>query len=234
MVTRDNQGQLNFAGRDVSIKWSRRRRTIGLTVTGEGRVVISARVGVSTAMLMQALTKHQAWIEGKLAARQEAWARLPQGSVFFKGQTYRLALVPEAAAPVALSGQEIQVRGATAAAAWPSLLAWYYREADRMMRARVDHYARAMGLEAVPVELREWKRRWGECHPRKALRFNWRLILLPPEVLDYVVVHELAHHREAGHSPSFWGVVAQTLPDYRQRRQWLNRYGTPFLLWRLA
>ena len=63
------------------------------------------------------------------------------------------------------------------------------------------------------------------------LRFNWRLIMLPPEIIDYVVVHELAHLLAPGHNPRFWGVVAAILPDYQARRRWLNRYGSPFLLW---
>jgi predicted metal-dependent hydrolase len=234
MVARDNREQIYFAGREVSIRRSRRRRTIGLTVTAAGEVVVAAPVGVSAATLRQALARHRAWLEEKLAARQDAWDRLPPGSVFLQGQAYRLALAPEAAAPVALAGREIRVRAASAAAAWPSLVAWYLRDADRVIRGRVAHYARLMDLKAVPVELKEWQRRWGECHPGKALRFNWRLILLPPEILDYVVVHELAHLIVPGHPPGFWRVVEQTLPDYRPRRQWLNRYGRPFLLWRLA
>ena len=82
------------------------------------------------------------------------------------------------------------------------------------------------------MELKGWKRRWGECHPDGTLKFNWRLILCPPVVIDYVVVHELAHLKVAGHNPRFWGQVAKVLPDYAARRRWLNREGAPFLLWR--
>ena len=233
MGTGEIQERILFAGQEVSIKWSRRRRSIGLTVTGEGRVVIAAPQGASKILLIQALTRHRAWIARKVAEREESWARLSPGTVFFRGQAYRLALAPEAPAPVTLAGGEIRIKGATAAAGGPLLQAWYLQEADRMMRERVDHYARDLGLKVSRVELREWKRRWGECHPQEVLRFNWRLILLPPEVLDYVVVHELAHLRVPGHTPRFWREVEQTLPDYRQRRQWLNRYGGPFLLWGL-
>jgi predicted metal-dependent hydrolase len=81
------------------------------------------------------------------------------------------------------------------------------------------------------VDLRDWKRRWGECHPDGKIRFNWRLILLPPAIIDYVVAHELAHRLVPGHNRRFWGAVAQVVPDYAARRRWLNRYGTPLLLW---
>jgi hypothetical protein len=89
-----------------------------------------------------------------------------------------------------------------------------------------------MGLEARTPELRDWKRRWGECQVDGKLRFNWRLILLPPEIIDYVVAHELAHLQVPGHNPRFWREVEAVMPDWAPRRRWLNRYGAPFLLWR--
>lgn len=230
-MNQKNQGRILFAGREVPIKWSRRRRTIGLTVTAAGEVVISAPLGTGKDILLQALNRHRVWIERKVAEREESWSRLQEGAVYFLGQTCRLSLDPAAVDPVALGPDEIRVKAATPAAAGPLLLAWYHREAEGLIRERVEHYARELGLKVRRVELREWKRRWGECRPQEDLRFNWRLILLPPDVLDYVVVHELTHLREPGHTPRFWQGVERVLPDYRQRRGWLNRYGSPFLLW---
>jgi len=233
LAAKEIRERLFFASLDVSVRRSRRRRTIGLTVTDAGKVVVAASQGTPQERLIQALTTHREWIIRKVAERQESWARLQKGGVFFRGQGYDLALLPEAAAPVALLAGEIRVAAATEAAAWPLLSAWYRREAERMIRERVNHYAREMGLQVRRVELREWKRRWGECHPQEALRFNWRLILLPPKILDYVAVHELAHLQEPGHTARFWRRVEQVLPDFAERRRWLNQYGTPFLLWRL-
>jgi hypothetical protein len=166
--------------------------------------------------------------------RQESWARLREGRVFFLGEGHRLVLLPQAAAPVEMGDGEIRVKAAKEAAAWPLLRSWYRREAERLILERVGHYTRKMQLPRHRVELREWKRRWGECHPQEALRFNWRLVLLPPEILDYVVVHELAHLQAPGHTPHFWQRVEQILPDYAERRRWLDLYGTPFLIWRLG
>jgi predicted metal-dependent hydrolase len=223
-----------FDGHEASIKWSRRRRRIGLTVTCEGQVVVAAPQGVSKTMLEQALIRHRDWLARKVAERRESWDRLQKGAVFFLGEPYRLTLLPEATAPVALEAGEIRVKAATEAAAWPLLKVWYRREAARLIPERVNHYAREMGLPRYRLELKEWKKRWGECQPREALRFNWRLIMLPMGILDYVGVHELAHLQDPGHTPRFWRRVAQILPDFKERRQWLNRYGTPFLIWRLG
>ena len=67
-----------------------------------------------------------------------------------------------------------------------------------------------------------WKTRWGSCSNKGNLNFNWKLILLAPELLDYVVVHELAHRREMNHSKNFWKIVEAELPDYRERRRRLK------------
>lgn len=225
--------RLLFEGLDVTVRRSRRRRSLGLTVTVEGQVIVAAPVRASKDLLLQVLFKHQTWIKRKVAESRDAWARLPQGAVFFLGRAYPLSLLAQGKTPVKLARAEMRVLAGTTAAAWPLLQAWYRLEADRLIRERVRHFARGLGPKALRVELREWRRRWGECHPQEALRFNWRLILLPREILDYVVVHELAHLQEPSHNSRFWQRVEQTLPDYRQRREWLNRYGSPFLLWSL-
>ncbi len=84
-----------------------------------------------------------------------------------------------------------------------------------------------MGLAVPSLELRNWRRRWGECHLQGHLRFNWRLVLLSPDILDYLVVHELAHFIVPGHPPRFWREVEKYLGDFAARRRWLRVYGPP-------
>ena len=91
---------------------------------------------------------------------------------------------------------------------WSRLVAWYAERAFALLQARVPILRPLWVFRPGPVELKGWKRRWGECHPDGTLKFNWRLILCPPAVIDYVVVHELAHLKVAGHNPRFWGQVA--------------------------
>ena len=90
---------------------------------------------------------------------------------------------------------------------------------------KAAYYARIMGVSYGRITIREQKTRWGSCSSKGNLNFNWRLILAPEEVLDYVVVHELAHRREMNHSKAFYAVVESVLPDYRQARRWLRDHG---------
>jgi len=220
---------------DITYKYSRRRRSIGLTVTMEGKVVVAAPVGATQAQIARALERHRNWLARKVAARQEALSRLQAGVAYYLGQPYRLRVNSASTAGVELAGQELRVRlGDKQGDPWPVLKAWYRGEAERLLGARVGHFARVMELKPGPVQVRDWRRRWGECHPERGLRFNWRLILLPLEMLDYVVVHELAHLTVPGHPPRFWRLVAEVLPDFAVRRGWLHHYGAPFLIWQVV
>ncbi|MCM1184827.1 MAG: M48 family metallopeptidase [Roseburia sp.] len=103
------------------------------------------------------------------------------------------------------------------------------RQAKRVLPERVAHYAGLMGVDYGRITIRSQKTRWGSCSGKGNLSFNRMLMRLPPEIRDYVVVHELCHRRQMNHSAAFWQEVARVLPDYRQRRAWLRENGAVFL-----
>lgn len=97
-------------------------------------------------------------------------------------------------------------------------------KAKKLFPERTAYFAERMGVTYGRITIREQKTRWGSCSSKGNLNFNWKLVLLPPELLDYVVVHELAHRKEMNHSPAFWKVVEEILPDYRERRKALVQF----------
>ena len=92
------------------------------------------------------------------------------------------------------------------------------------IRERVDHYAPLIGVRPGRITIREQKTRWGSCSSRGNLNFNWKLIMAPPQVLDYVVIHELCHLHEFNHSPRFWALVQHQMPDYIAWKKWLDNH----------
>ena len=105
----------------------------------------------------------------------------------------------------------------------------YYRNLAReVLGARTGYYARKMGVTYGRISIREQKTRWGSCSSAGNLNFNWKLILAPPEVLDYVVIHELCHLKEMNHSKAFWDEVEKVMPEYETYKLWLKENG-----WRL-
>lgn len=109
------------------------------------------------------------------------------------------------------------------------LESWYRNEARAALLARVTARAAELGVTFGRLTLRDQRTRWGSCSSLGNLNFNWRLILAPDAVLDYVVVHELAHRREANHGARFWAIVAAHCPDYQTHRAWLRHHGHELL-----
>ncbi len=101
----------------------------------------------------------------------------------------------------------------------------YILQAKEVIPQRVEYYARQMGVSYARISIRSQRTRWGSCSGKGNLNFNCLLVLTPPEVLDYVVVHELCHLREMNHSVRFWQQVESVLPDYKVRRKWLKMHG---------
>ena len=101
----------------------------------------------------------------------------------------------------------------------------YKKEARKQIACYVEHYADIMGVSYGRIAIREQKTCWGSCSSKKNLNFNWKLILMPSEIMEYVVVHELAHLLEMNHSKQFWKIVERYIPDYKTRRKWLKENG---------
>ncbi|MFH1189356.1 MAG: SprT family zinc-dependent metalloprotease [Candidatus Omnitrophota bacterium] len=99
---------------------------------------------------------------------------------------------------------------------------WYKEEAFMLFTLRCKFYAGNMGVRYKNIDLSGAKRRWGSCHSNGNLRFNWRLVMAPGDIVDYVVVHELAHLVEPNHSSRFWAIVDKTYQDRREAKSWLN------------
>ncbi len=102
--------------------------------------------------------------------------------------------------------------------------------AKQVIPEKVAYYARLMGVTYGRISIRKQKTRWGSCSREGNLNFNCLLMMAPPEVLDYVVVHELSHRLEMNHSARFWTLVEKVMPDYRVSRKWLKEHGGKLMM----
>ena len=108
------------------------------------------------------------------------------------------------------------------------------RAARELVSMLADEEAEALGVEVARIQVRDQRTRWGSCSTSGTLSFNWRLVLAPFEVLDYVVVHEVCHLREANHSKRFWRLVESRRPNWRDQKAWLDAHGPELLAFRPA
>ena len=101
---------------------------------------------------------------------------------------------------------------------------WYRTEAAKMINERADKLSSQMGISYRRIVIRGQKTRWGSCSHKKNLSFNWKLIMAPEPVIDYVIIHELTHLKEMNHSKRFWELVAQYCPRWREYKKWLKQH----------
>lgn len=110
---------------------------------------------------------------------------------------------------------------------------WLKAEAHKDLRRRVAVHSKRLGVEVKSISLRSQSTRWGSCSTTGRLNFNWRLVMAPPYVLDYVAAHEVAHLVEMNHSDAFWAIVEQTLPSMARGRSWLRTHGRQLMVYGL-
>ena len=214
--------QVQLAGEILRYKLVRaRRRTIALFVDGDG-IEVRAPRNVAIAEIETFMREKERWIRRQLAAPRrptfawEAGATLP-----WLGQSVTLAL-RVGQDGVRLSRGMLEVGLADGAGLRDRLLGWIREQALALFRERVAELSRLLDLTVSGVGLSNAKTRWGSCSASGRIRLNWRLMLLPAHLVDYVIAHELAHRRELNHSARFWNVVAALYPRYREARRELS------------
>lgn len=110
------------------------------------------------------------------------------------------------------------------------LAAWYKEQARLIYKERLDFYSKIMGLEYHQLKIKNQRTRWGSCSAKGNINLNWRVIMAPYEVIDYLIIHELAHLKYMNHSREFWKLVESHLPDYLRWKKWLKENGKYLVL----
>ncbi|MBF0532719.1 MAG: M48 family metallopeptidase [Candidatus Omnitrophica bacterium] len=218
---------------------SRGRRRISITVTHDGRVQVSAPFSTAEKDIQNFLVQKTRWIE-KYVARGREQKKIADeqkfkdgGEFLFQGQFYPLKIVPAENSRIRkidFNGEKWTVEVPTALAGagreafiHDRLIEWYRRQAEEILGGIVFQYSRVLNVKPEKITVRTQKRLWGSCNfQKKAINLNWKIILTPPEVRDYVVIHELCHLIHHNHSAVFWNKVAEFVPNFKARRKWLK------------
>jgi predicted metal-dependent hydrolase len=233
LVSRDLR-RLDLGGEPLDYVLLRRRgrRGVGLKVDETG-LTVSAPLTMPVARVEALVRESERWILRKVrewSARQVPAASWIDGAPLpFLGGALTLRIGPGAAARAERHGDELRValRDAAPERVRRAVSAWYKGAAAEHFAARVPALARAAGLAPPRLLLSHAATRWGSCNTRREVRLAWRLVKAPPELVDYVICHELAHLRHMNHSAAFWAEVARQCPDYRALRARL--FATDFL-----
>jgi predicted metal-dependent hydrolase len=230
-----------------SIRRSRRRKkTIEITLDPSEGVVVSAPVKATAAEVARIVQRRAGWIirkstESILRPRPKQF--VSGESLPYLGREARLFVLRSDAADQDERRGRARVRVAfdhwsfrvvapdqlaaddRRAAILHAITRWYKQRAQERLEARVLLWSGKLGCQVTRIVTRDQRQRWGSCAPDGTIRFNWRIVMAEPALIDYVVVHELLHLRVRNHSADFWSEMVKAMPDYRVRRERLKEFG---------
>jgi len=208
-----------------------RRRTVSLEINQEGVLTVRAPYGLDRTTIDDILKRHQLWIRKK---RQEVQRRqelsrpkkFEDGEKFlWLGKEYPLRIVARVRPSLVFTGERFELAASSILSARQLFEAWFKEQARFYLSSRLKEIARKTGFKYQKFRLSSAQTRWGSCSAKGTISLVWRLMMAPPEIIDYLIIHELAHTKEKNHSRAFWRLVEELLPDYRERRRWLRKNG---------
>ncbi|MFO7618207.1 MAG: SprT family zinc-dependent metalloprotease [Thermoplasmata archaeon] len=219
---------------DYSVKRIPGRRTISIQVDS-GWVVVRAPARMQDKQIRAFVESKSGWVRRKQAEARQRDAQRPrhlylEGEMFpFQGSNFRLTMVNSPGrGSISIKGDRLilQVREGTKPEKIPAILKkWYIELARAAFLERVSFYSAVLGVAPASISVRSQKSRWGSCSSGGNISLNWKLVTAPPEILDYVVAHELCHLKHRNHKPAFWDDLGKVMPDFQARRKWLRENG---------
>jgi len=212
------------------------RSTADIIIERDGSVLVRAPEWADDEQIANIVTSKYYWIFRGLAEWRDLNAtrvlrEFKSGEGFlYLGRAYRLLLVAEQDEPLQLKGGRFLLRRDLVEkgeidATRTAFRDYYIARGLERIRKRVEYYAPKVGVQPADVDIRDLGNRWASCSPSGALAFNWKCMMAPLTIIDYVVVHELCHFHYSDHTDAFWNEVDKVIPDYRDRKEWLRKHG---------
>jgi predicted metal-dependent hydrolase len=216
------------------IRSRKRKKTISLALTREGNVVVRAPYGVTTTEIAAFVDKKKVWLNRKITELQARPQKdlpvpfIPGEAILYLGVPYPLYVAvsePVGKDTLHWSGQAFHLTCRNLAVGKALLGKWYKKQGRDYFPLRVAHFSDLMGVVPSSIRVSSARFRFGSCSSRKRVSLSWRLMMAPLEVIDSVIVHELAHLKEMNHSSRFWSFVRTFCPDCDRHKKWLKAEG---------
>jgi len=210
---------------------SRARTSVLLQALPDGKIRLYAPVGVSLRELDETVRSHIKEIDMAHAEFERA-SSCVSDTVLLRGMRIKLEIIPANANRITVteSGVRMLTVHDDAQAQLDQLKRFMANLALGDIRRQLEVWAPTVGKSYGRIAIREQRSRWGSCSSKNNLNFNWKLVLAPPQALEYVVIHELCHLLYFNHSEKFWAEVEKRMPDYKIWKKWLSQHGSELTL----
>lgn len=212
---------------DYILRKSSRAHNLRISINRNAEVIVTKPHFLPMFMVDKFLKANEAWVVSNLEkAKRRVKAQLEEkNALWYLGKKYTYSF-KKGHFNIVFNKTKVTVYTYSEAAAKRSLKTQLKKEAKYSIVEAVKRYSSIMALPYNSISIKDQSTRWGSCSSKKNLNFSWRLIMTPPQVLEYVVIHELAHLKHLNHSKNFWLFVEKYDPEYREHRRWLKRHET--------
>lgn len=207
-----------------------KRKSLSFIIERDKSVIVRAPHTLSDERIADEVSKRKILIQSKIDSDQKLSPKstpkeFVDGEQFlFIGNSYSLQVIVSEQRKVEFNSSFV-VYAQNRTVVKNLLFEWYQQQAMEILIPRIKHFAEHLGVKRKRINITAAKYTWGSCTAAGTLNFNWRIIKAPIDVIDYIVVHELAHLREHNHSPEFWNIVAVQIPHFEEAKQWLKFNG---------
>ncbi|MDQ6968985.1 MAG: SprT family zinc-dependent metalloprotease [Mariprofundus sp.] len=215
---------------EYAILRSPKRKTLSIIIRSNSQVDVLAPQRMPEAVIHQFVQNKQTWIQKKLHfnhnIRASYQAKLFQQGELFQllGKSYRLN-IHNHHTEIHIADAQLIVPALPADKLKQKIIIWYKQQAQQHCQQRAQHFSASIGKTPASIGVKAYKSRWGSCHQDGRIYFNYRLIMAPARIIDYVIVHELCHLIHHNHGKDFWQRVESIMPDYHQANTWLKNNG---------
>jgi len=213
-----------------------KRRTFSLEISAKGELIVRAPKRATDSEIRKLVTRKSKWI---IKTKQKVEQKISKvtkkdfktgESFLFLGRKYNLVVINDGDYPLFFNNESFLLSKEYHNYAREIFIQWYKEQACTIIKERASYYSNLSGLRYNKIGITNAKRRWGSCSAKNNLNFSWRLIMAPLSVIDYIIIHELAHIKEKNHSKKFWHFVESILPNYKNQDRWLKENGHLFVL----
>ena len=224
---------------EIRVERTNRKRTISLQVKNN-KLIIKTPRSVSKKTLVDLIKRKQHWINQRAILHFEEQNLknrefIDNDKFYFRGDEYRLSLILGRKEAVKIEGGLLVVSYVDDKSIGREnikrlLEDWYLKESIKILKARTEELAQQMRVQPYGITVKNYKSKWGSCTANNKISYNWRIIMAPDCIVDYLIIHELSHIIEPNHSKNFWYQVGNYCKDFQKKRKWLRENGHKLVL----
>lgn len=227
---------IRFGELEFELRQSKKRKTIGITVERDGNLILAVPPDASQDSMAKTVEKRRLWIYRHLIRKENLNQNQPTKEYvsgegfYYLGRSYRLKIINHEINHNLLNLYQgkFYLLSSALPSAREHFIAWYRTHLLTYLNSKISLFYNRIGVEPKSIKVRELGARWGSCTDNKNLCFHWRVAMLPPEIIKYLLVHEMIHLLEPSHNQLFWQKLEQVIPDYLEKKQWLAYNGVKF------